>query len=189
MPLTVNPPATEEEALEINPPTKVAVGLTAKVVTVVVATPLKKTELEALRLAVESKPPLAVARPVRVVAPVTAKVLANVAAPVTMSVDEALRAPLTFRPPAIDDEALEINPPVKVDNPVTPSVLESVAAPEAVMAATVVAPVTPSVPPTDTLLPTVVAAKAPAEGIKATIAVSTKDKILLLLDIVFIDSF
>ena len=92
--------------------------------------------------------------------------------------------PLATRAPFIDnkaptlDETLEIKPPVKVDRPVTPKVLESVAA-----------PVAASVPPTDTLLPTVVAAKAPAEGINATIAASAKDRILLLLDIVFIDSF
>lgn len=54
---TVNNPDTEEEALEINPPTKVAVGLIAKVVIVEVATPLKNTELEALRLPLENKLP------------------------------------------------------------------------------------------------------------------------------------
>ena len=66
-----------------------------KLASVLVPKPLKNTELEALRLPVESNPPFAMARPVSVVAPVTARVLERVAAPATKKVDEALSAPAT----------------------------------------------------------------------------------------------
>ncbi len=59
----------------------------------------------------------------------TVRVLAKTEAPAAWKVLLAFKAPATWRPAPILDEALEIKPPVKVVSPVLERVLERVAAP------------------------------------------------------------
>ncbi len=77
-------------------------------------------------------------------------------------VEDACRRPVTVRAAPTVDEALELKPPVSV-----------------------LAPVTVAVPPIETLLPIVVAARAPAEGSRASKLANNRETSFSLRCILF----
>ena len=104
-PTTWRPPApTDEEPLEIKPPTNVARGLTVKLVGVVVATPLKNTELETFKL------------------PLANKLLETLSVPVT--VEEA-----AINPPYNVPRLLNVVAPLKSETPEIESVPDALTLP------------------------------------------------------------
>jgi len=94
-PLTLKVPPMVEEALEINPPARVTVGLIAKVVMVEVATPLKNTELEAFRLPLEKRLPETVRGPPILEEALLIKPPIKLDNPLARKVEEALSGPAT----------------------------------------------------------------------------------------------